>query len=380
MTPSKVLSVDFLNTGYNIGQYGVKFYGIHKDDEPFSERKVNYKENLMPIFLGESQAEVAAFIEGAAGTIKELSLSGNIHTGMIFDGYETLDFIRRKLRMIVETQELPGYVEEGHFYSPVPSLEDIKRHADRCFIGVPRKLAGIDLNEIVQQKWLYLFVEEYRTLPVFNRKKSDSFFYFYENNNFPYHDAFVLRSFIRALAPRTIIEVGSGFSSCVLLDTNHLYFDNSIVIKHIEPYPQLLSSLIGSENGGEVIDMCLQDVDIEIFDELGPNDILFIDTSHVTKAGSDVNYYLFDILPRLKPGVVIHIHDIGLNFDYEISDLLKGRAWNESYMLRSFLMYNSAFEIIFWNPFMLHFYPKILSEEMPLCWENPGGSIWLQRL
>ena len=98
------------------------------------------------------------------------------------------------------------------------------------------------------------------------------------------------------------------------------------------------------------------------------------------RTGSDVNYLIFEILPALKPGVLVHIHDILYPFEYPEEWVLKEkRSWNESYLLRAFLQYNSAFEIVYWNNFAWHQMHEDLGRLMPLCLENEGGSIWLRR-
>jgi len=118
-----------------------------------------------------------------------------------------------------------------------------------------------------------------------------------------------------------------------------------------------------------------------VFEQLDENDIFFLDSSHVSKTGSDVNYLIFEILPALKPGVLVHIHDILYPFEYPEEWVLKERrSWNESYLLRAFLQYNSAFEIVYWNNFVWHRMHEELGGLMPLCLENEGGSIWLRRM
>ncbi|MGI9484201.1 MAG: class I SAM-dependent methyltransferase [Hyphomicrobiales bacterium] len=127
-----------------------------------------------------------------------------------------------------------------------------------------------------------------------------------------------------------MIEIGSGYSSCVMLDTNELFFDNAISMSFVEPYPELLLSLLksGDEQNIEVHASKLQDTPLEIFAKLDAGDILFIDSSHVSKAFSDVNTIFFEILPNLSAGVYVHFHDIFANFEYPLEWLLQGRAWN----------------------------------------------------
>jgi hypothetical protein len=187
---------------------------------------------------------------------------------------------------------------------------------------------------------------------------------------------------IRHLQPKKIIEVGSGYSSCLILDTNKLYFNNEIQCTFIEPYPQLLLSLINVKEkvNFEIIQKNLQDIELGKFMELSAGDILFIDSTHVSKVNSDVNYIFSKILPSLKGCVFIHFHDIYYPFEYPKEWFYEGRAWNEAYVLRAFLQYNNAFKIIFFNSLMGHFYKNKFDDEMPLCVKNFGGSIWLKKL
>lgn len=205
--------------------------------------------------------------------------------------------------------------------------------------------------------------------------------YFFENPAYSYSDAICLYGMIRHVRPRRIIEVGSGYSSCVTLDTNELFFDNRIACTFIEPFPDLLRSLMKPDDVDrvEIIASRLQDVDVARFRELSANDILFIDSTHVSKLGSDVNYIFGEILPTLSRGVYVHFHDIFYPFEYPEAWLNQGRAWTEAYVLRAFLAFNSAYEIALYNTFLEHFHRSQFAQYMPLCLENEGGSIWLRR-
>ena len=113
---------------------------------------------------------------------------------------------------------------------------------------------------------------------------------------------------------------------------------------------------------------------------LEKNDILFIDSTHVSKAGSDVNYILFEILPTLKEGVIIHFHDVFYPFEYPQGWIEKGFAWNEDYLLRAFLMYNSNFELLFFNTYMEQFHKTWIAKNMPDILKNMGGGLWLRKV
>ena len=272
-------------------------------------------------------------------------------------------------------------VPPGHFYSPIPSIEDVLRDESKIF-GPPRpNIPGVDLRESDQLGLLEAFIDFYSEMP-FRPHKTEGLRYYFENRAYSYSDAILLHCMIRYLRPKRIIEIGSGFSSCVTLDTNQLFFGNSISTTFIEPYPKLLLSLLKQtdKNTAKIIPRRVQDVDVADFELLGANDILFIDSTHVSKVNSDVNCIFFDILPRLATGVHIHFHDIFYPFEYPKEWLLEGRAWNEAYMLRAFLQYNKSFEVVLMNTYMEHFHESFFKENMPLCLNNRGGSIWIRKI
>ena len=273
-----------------------------------------------------------------------------------------------------------GLFPAGHFYSPIPSPDEIRRDQDTIFAEHPRQLPGIDLNEDAQLALLESFLPFYDQMP-FAPTAQDGLRYFYENDAYSYSDAILLHCMIRHLEPKRIIEVGSGYSSCMTLDTNDLHFDGAIETTFIEPYPELLESLLadGDREHVRIITSRLQDVDLAEFDRLEAGDIFFVDSTHVSKVGSDVNRIVFDILPRLAPGVHVHVHDIFHPFEYLRNWIEEGRAWNEIYLLRAFLQFNNAFEIVLMNTYMEEFHEDFFTEHLPLCLENPGGSIWLRR-
>ena len=273
------------------------------------------------------------------------------------------------------------FVPPGHFYSPLPSIEDIRRNEARLFAPPPRELPGIALNEAGQLALLAEFQSYYDAQP-FTPERSPGLRYFFENPAYSYSDAIFLHCMIRHVRPRRIIEVGSGYSSCVTLDTNERHFDNSIACTFIEPYPELLRSLVRPDDLPriEILERGLQDVELSRFRALEANDILFIDSTHVAKIGSDVNYIFAQILPALQPGVYVHFHDIFYPFEYPKAWVLEGRGWTEDYMLRAFLTYNVSFEIKLFNTFLERFHREWFALHMPVCLRNEGGSIWLRRV
>ncbi|HSL74380.1 MAG TPA: class I SAM-dependent methyltransferase [Ilumatobacteraceae bacterium] len=279
-----------------------------------------------------------------------------------------------------ELEAAQGFVPAGHFYSPMPSRTEVTRDAERLFGPAPRNLPGIDLAEDRQLELLTSFVEYYRELP-FGPDRSDGLRYFYDNPAYSYSDAILLHCMIRHARPRRIVEIGSGYSSCMILDTNDQHFGGRIETTFIEPYPELLESLLTDDDRPHtrILPVRVQDVDLAEFTRLEADDILFVDSTHVGKVGSDVNQIVMEILPRLAPGVYVHVHDIFHPFEYPRSWIEEGRGWNEAYLLRAFLQFNDAFEVVLMNTFMQHFHEPFFASHMPLCLRNTGGSIWLRR-
>ena len=206
--------------------------------------------------------------------------------------------------------------------------------------------------------------------------------YFGENPFYGIGDALILYSFLRYFKPKKVVEIGSGFSSAVMLDVNDLFLEKTVYFTFIEPNPERLYNMINSEdrNKYNVVEKNVQDVPLNLFQNLSEGDILFVDSSHVGKIGSDVLHIFFNILPMLKPGVIIHFHDIPWPFEYPMPWLMNGAAWNEAYFLRTFLQFNISFEILYYNALMIEFYSSIIKDKMPILLNYPGLSIWLRKV
>jgi len=277
----------------------------------------------------------------------------------------------------------------GHFYSPIPDLDKIRSETSRIFDRSVKELPAIKGNEKLQIQLAKDFSVLYKEIP-FPDVKSKECRYFFDNSFFSYGDAIILYSFLRRFSPRRIIEVGSGFSSAEMLDINDLFFHKKIEFTFIEPFPDRLFDLFSEKDKKKVRieTKPVQEVESSIFSSLEENDILFIDSTHVGKTNSDVLYILFSILPQLKRGVIIHFHDIFWPFEYPENWLLEeGRAWNESYFLRSFLQYNTAFEILYFNSFMALHHEELLKKTMPDIFKMPSSkvvsgnsSLWIKKV
>lgn len=264
-----------------------------------------------------------------------------------------------------------------HFCSPFPAIADLKNSIITA--PPPHDIPGIDLNIEWQFNILDSIESFYKELP-FKDEKTDNLRYYYMNGYYSYSDAIFLYCMIRHLKPRKIIEVGSGFSSSVILDTNEIFMRNAIHCTFIEPYPDRLKSLLKNDDKTKVTihERKLQEIPIDVFSELAENDILFIDSTHVSKFNSDVNYVIHRILPALAKGVYVHFHDVFYPFEYPVEWLLEGRAWNEQYILRAFLEYNTKFKVVLFNTYLTTMFSEKLKNRFPLIFKNTGGSIWIK--
>lgn len=268
----------------------------------------------------------------------------------------------------------------GHFYSPLPNIEDIKNHKEESF-SRNKKLYGININKEEQLKYLKLISNYYKDF-IYKKNNIEGYRYQIENPNFGFYAAVALFGMLRNIKPKKLIEVGSGWSSCLTLDTNEKFFNNEIDLTFIEPYPNLLYDIIKEEdkNHINVVDSKIQDIDVNFFKELGENDILFIDSTHVSKMDSDTNYLIHTILPNLNKGVIIHFHDVLYPFEYPESWILEGRGWNEAYILRAFLEFNDTFEIIFMNNYIKEQCSDELKNLLPDCVDDLSSSLWLRKI
>jgi predicted O-methyltransferase YrrM len=269
----------------------------------------------------------------------------------------------------------------GHFHSPVVDPSTIEEYLKLSqSLGV-RDLFGIEVPVTEMRRFWLENLHDIQSKP-FPAFKQEGHRFHYSGGPFPPSDAIILRAMIKNLRPRRIIEIGSGFTTACMLDTaDDLGLDN-IQITCIEPYPARLKTLLKAADYDRItiIEKGVQQVIVKNFEQLQTGDILFIDSTHVMKTGSDVHYEIFTILPNLKPGVVVHFHDIQFPFEYPSKWARElNFSWNEAYALRAFLMYNSAFRIKFWGGALVRSYPDEIRAEFLQFAENAGGSLWLSR-
>ena len=262
----------------------------------------------------------------------------------------------------------------AHFYSLYPNASDICKLPDYARMDEMGKvnIPGIDLNLNVQKSYLDQMMKLYPKVPKWkNIDELSEYRFRMDNTSFVDGDAVALFCMLNILRPRHWIEVGSGWTSALTLDVNEYCLDNTVELTFIEPYADTLREVIKTSDHIHLIEKGLQEIEIDFFDQLEAGDVLFIDSTHVSKAQSDVNYLFFHILPRLKSGVIIHLHDIFFPFEYPHEWTKQGFVLNELFLLRSFLQYNEQFEILYFQNQM----EKLYRIEMESAWPFEGGSI-----
>ena len=282
---------------------------------------------------------------------------------------------------ILKNAAVPLFVPPGHFYSPIVNVAELV--ALRAEQAEKSDLLDIDANP-GRQLALFRQLSGYFGRIPFPVAQTGTFRYYFENDFYSYGDALMLSAFIQHFRPRRIIEVGCGFSSAVILDTLDRMTDPPANTNYVlvEPYTERLKLLLRSTDYRRitVIEKPVQQVDLELFVGLQENDILFLDTTHILKTGSDVHHELFQILPRLKPGVLIHFHDVFHGFEYpEAWTVQQNRSWNELYALRALLMNNSRYQIEIMNATVAASYPDEVRSISREFMKNPGGALWLRK-
>ena len=279
------------------------------------------------------------------------------------------------------------FAPAGHFYSPLTDRAETKAYfgSDHYRAQMARTDRHIDLDAMRA-----LWADLADRMVVFPFERTEAFRYYGRNNQFEYYDASILSGMIRWLNPRRLIEIGAGFSSAAVFDTfdrtpdarlrSFLTIDPDLTRYHALRPPTF----------AEAAAMRVQEADIAQFAALEAGDILFIDSSHVLKTGSDVHFEYLHILPVLKPGVIVHIHDIFYPFDYPKGwAVQEGRSWNEVYLVDMILTFGDMYEIVMFNDAFLQkcadevrrpgdMFDRFESHDSrPM--HRLNGSIWLRR-
>jgi hypothetical protein len=279
-------------------------------------------------------------------------------------------------------QRMGIHITPNHFYYPIPDTRTLKDDLWQK----QSELDGIDINEKGQIDLLSMlsskFKREYESFPKY--KTPISYQFYLNNSAFGPVDAEILYCMIRNFKPKKIFEIGSGNSTYLAAQAtikNKEEDDRECELIAYEPFPNGTLKA-GFPGLSKLIPTKIQDIPLFEFDELKENDILFIDSSHVLKIGSDVQYEYLNILPKLNKGVIVHIHDIFLPAEYPREWILNEyRFWNEQYLLQAFLINNNAFDVLWAGSYMHLKHPDELEKAFSSYNKSSvwPGSFWMRK-
>lgn len=313
------------------------------------------------------------------------TLAGMIKSQLVAKIRPWLDQRWNRVPDVVRRSIQQARTRPGHFYSPFPDLDELSTRADEVF--APRAtFPGIDLRVDAQLARLDEFATLAADFPWADNAKP-SLRYQYANRPYAHGDGLFTAAMLSQLRPRRLVEIGSGYSTMLALDVRDRLIASDPDVLHItsvDPYPQRLRELLGAERPERftIIEQTAQQLDVAVIDSLTAGDVLLIDSTHVAKAGSDVNHIFFELVPRVAPGVLVHVHDVFANFEYPREWVFQRRAWSEAYLLRAFLQFNAAFEVEFWGAWLVeHQRDRVVAhgDVFAPALINPGASIWLRR-
>ena len=272
----------------------------------------------------------------------------------------------------------------GHFYSPVVDPAELAAYSGRLW-PTHSAVLGIDFygarHAEILREWFPRYIGDYDYPEKSEGSETPAQFYS-QNSQFSWLDARAYFVLLRQWRPARIIEVGSGFSTLLAADVNRRFCNGAIEITCIDPYPRALLER-GIEGVSRLIKTKVQEVDLAEFARLRAGDVLFIDSSHVAKTGSDVNFLYFEVLPHLPAGVHVHIHDVFLPREYPREWVLDdNRSWNEQYLVRALLMYSTQFAVEFGTSYAFQRYPELVRDALALPSGSAygGGSLWIRTL
>jgi predicted O-methyltransferase YrrM len=249
-----------------------------------------------------------------------------------------------------------------HYYSPVPDLDALPPEVWTRKSELPAVRFDVESGLEFIKAELAEYMREYAPP---RQATGDPRDYYLENGLFESGDAELLYAMVRRFAPGRVIELGSGMSTLVIADA--LSRDGGAGGAHIVcdpfPRPELRETF---ERVAELRAVSAVEIPLDEFEALGAGDLLFVDTTHVVKIGSEVNRIILDVLPRLAPGVIVHVHDIYLPWEYPREFMAERNFfWNEQYLLQAFLAFNTKFEVLFGAHALARGFPGALTALLP---------------
>jgi hypothetical protein len=245
-------------------------------------------------------------------------------------------------RKVFPRLEVAGFhITGNHFYEPVPDTREIAASYD----AGPREL-GIDFRLDEAEHYALSLAAEYGAEA---RSAVDGFGYAEPNHLFFGLDALLLYGHLRRSRPSRVVEIGRGFSTIVAvaaLERNAADGAAATLIS-IDPFDRQPLSRQPKRTRLEVVRSSVQDADPSVFGALGAGDLLFVDSSHVHKFGSDVAHQFEQVYPRVAPGVTVHVHDVFSPYHYPLKWYTRQRRfWNEQQYVETMLRWSSDLRVV----------------------------------
>jgi predicted O-methyltransferase YrrM len=205
--------------------------------------------------------------------------------------------------------------------------------------------------------------------------------FYMENPSIGPVDADVLYAMVRRHKPRRLIEVGSGFSTLVIVEALARNRNEGAETEFVSIDPAPPAMLDGAMGAAELRKVSATDVPLHTFERLGAGDMLVLDTTHSVRIGGEVNYLVLEVLPRLATGVLVHFHDIFFPWEYPRAWIERGLYWSEQYLLQAFLAFNPTFKVLFAAHFLRQLEPERLGELVPAFRRTKSlpASLWMVR-
>ncbi|HWM75228.1 MAG TPA: class I SAM-dependent methyltransferase [Nocardioides sp.] len=296
----------------------------------------------------------------------------------------------RRVRLVHRLFGMLGYnvVKRADYYSTLPVMGEIEKTRHRW--DRPSSLIGLDSDVPGMQKRLGELADSWEQ--EFGEVTGD----YLANTRrgfgpgYPEFDARTLFYMLREHKPARYLEVGSGLSTyyASLAARRNAEEGSPLKITCIEPFP---FDALRTLPDFELVEGFVQDTPLPVFETLEAGDVLFIDSSHALKIDSDVAYLFLEVLPRVKPGVRVHIHDVHFPFNtpFPADTWLFGERWpvywNEAMVVQTFLAFNASFEVQLSVPMIRHHDEAFLRDRFPAYRPvaedpNPPSSLWLQRV
>jgi predicted O-methyltransferase YrrM len=256
------------------------------------------------------------------------------------------------------------------FYSPVPNLERLAPGTFDRVSALPGIAWDLDAQLAFVRSRIAPAMAGFADTPGYD-----------PDSSYNAADAAVLYGTLRGLRPSRVVELGSGQSTLVMARaaSENASDGHPLVLESFDPYPGVAQPPLDGLAALERVPA--QEVPLSVFEALGPGDVLFVDTTHTVKLGSDVNHIVLEVLPRLRPGVIVHLHDIFLPFEYpRVWPERYGLYWSEQYLVQAFLAFSSGYEVLAAVHALQRQRAGAMRELLPAAvGERVGAAFWVRR-